>query len=45
MREIKFRGKALMSIEELDAMHLRHVDGWVIGNVIVTMTDLTLSAI
>lgn len=33
--ENKFRGKAKMSIEELDARHFKHNDGWVIGNLIV----------
>lgn len=35
MREIKYRGKAVMSIEDLDNMSFDHDDGWFIGNLIV----------
>ena len=34
MREIKFRGKAVMSIEELELMGIEHDSGWVYGNLI-----------
>src|SRR5690606_17982424 len=34
MREIKFRGKAIMSIEELELMGIEHDSGWVYGNLI-----------
>ncbi|HSH24219.1 MAG TPA: YopX family protein [Massilibacterium sp.] len=34
MREIKFKGKAKMSIEELDDMHFEHDNGWLVGNLI-----------
>lgn len=34
MREIKVRGKALMSVEELNDMQLDHDNGWVVGNLI-----------
>ncbi len=34
MREINFRGKAVMSVEELDSMKFLHVNGWLIGNLI-----------
>lgn len=34
MREAKFRGKAVMSVEELDEMGIEHNNGWVIGNLI-----------
>ena len=34
MREIKFRGKAIMSIEELELMGIEHDNGWVYGNLI-----------
>src|SRR5690625_4511091 len=34
MRSIKFRGKAVMSIEELDEMEFEHERGWVFGNLI-----------
>lgn len=39
MREIKFRGKALMSIEELDQKGIDHNNGWVYGNLIVQGVD------
>lgn len=34
MREIKFRGKADFSTEELDYTGIKHSDGWVFGNLI-----------
>src|SRR5690554_3581677 len=34
MREIKFRGKAKMSIEELNELGIKHENGWVVGNLI-----------
>ncbi|MEV9639510.1 YopX family protein [Mammaliicoccus sciuri] len=34
MREIKFRGKAKMSVEELDKLQIEHTDGWVFGSLI-----------
>lgn len=34
MGEIKVRGKALMSVEELDEMHFTHDNGWFVGNLI-----------
>lgn len=34
MREIKFRGKAVMSIDELDKLQIKHKNGWVFGNLI-----------
>ena len=34
MREIKFRGKAIASIEELELMNIKHNNGWVYGNLI-----------
>lgn len=34
MREIKFRGKALMSLEELDQLDIPHENGWVYGSLI-----------
>ena len=34
MREIKFRGKAIVSIEELELMNIEHDNGWVYGNLI-----------
>lgn len=33
-REIKFRGKAIMSINELDELEIEHDNGWVFGNLI-----------
>lgn len=35
MREIKFRGKSIMPIEELDQLEIKHENGWVTGNLIV----------
>jgi len=35
MREIKFRGKAKMSIEELNKLGLKHENGWVVGNLVM----------
>jgi len=35
MREIKFRGKAKMSIEELDDLYLEHENGWVYGHLVM----------
>lgn len=32
MREIKFRGKAVMSTDKLDVLGIEHKDGWVYGN-------------
>lgn len=34
-RVVKFRGKALMSVEELDALDIQHNNGWVFGNLIM----------
>lgn len=34
MREIKFRGKAIMSTEELELIGIEHDNGWVYGNLI-----------
>lgn len=34
MREIKARGKALMSVEELNDMQFDHDNGWLVGNLI-----------
>ncbi|WP_263708019.1 YopX family protein [Shouchella tritolerans] len=34
MREIEFRGKARMSVEELNDIGLSHSNGWVYGNLI-----------
>lgn len=35
MREIKFRGKAKMSIEELDDLYLEHENWWVYGHLVM----------
>src|SRR5699024_8954343 len=35
MREIKFRGKAKMSIEELNDMYFEHDNGWFYGNLVM----------
>lgn len=35
MREIKFRGKATMSIKKLDEMHFEHDNGWFVGNLVM----------
>src|SRR5690625_942716 len=35
MREIKFRGKATMTIEELNCIGIHHENGWIIGNLVV----------
>lgn len=35
MREIKFRGKANISIQELNKVGIKHDNGWVYGNLIV----------
>jgi len=35
MREIKFRGKAKMPIEELNELGLKHEKGWVIGSLVI----------
>ncbi|WP_438310865.1 YopX family protein [Sporosarcina sp. FA9] len=34
MREIKFRGKSVLPIEELDQLDTRHENGWVTGSLI-----------
>lgn len=34
MREIRFRGKAKMPLNELDSMGIGHTNGWVYGNLI-----------
>lgn len=34
MRDVMFRGKARLSIKELDAIEITHEDGWVFGNYI-----------
>lgn len=34
MRPIKFRGKAVMSIDELDERGIDHTNGWIYGNLI-----------
>jgi len=39
MREIKFRGKAVMTLDELDKDHFEHEKGWVIGSLIVDGND------
>ena len=36
MREYKFRGKAIMPIGELDKLGIKHDNGWVYGNLIIT---------
>ena len=35
MRKTKFRGKAELSIQELDEIGLVHDNGWIVGNLIV----------
>lgn len=35
MREIKFRGKAKMPIEELNKLGLKHENGWVYGHLVM----------
>ena len=35
MREIKFRGKAKTSIEELNELGLKHENGWVYGHLVM----------
>lgn len=35
MREIKFRGKAKMSIEKLNELGLKHENGWVYGHLVM----------
>ena len=35
MRPIKFKGKATMTIEELDDMHFEHDNGWFVGNLVM----------
>lgn len=39
MRKVKFRGKAVMSTEQLDKEHFQHKSGWIYGNLIVTGTE------
>lgn len=34
MREVKFKGKAIMSVDELDEMNFDHNNGWIEGNLI-----------
>lgn len=34
MREIKFSGKSVLPIEELDQLEIKHENGWVTGNLI-----------
>lgn len=34
MREIEFRGKALISIEELDEIGIKHINGYVYGDLV-----------
>ncbi|GEM04114.1 hypothetical protein HMI01_11020 [Halolactibacillus miurensis] len=34
MREVKFRGKSTLTIDELNDIGINHNDGWVIGNLI-----------
>lgn len=34
MREIEFRGKALISIEELDEIGIKHKNGYVYGDLV-----------
>ena len=36
MREYKFRGKVIMPIGELDKLGIKHDNGWVYGNLIIT---------
>ena len=33
-RVVKFRGKSLITVEELDRMEIKHENGWVFGNLI-----------
>lgn len=35
MREIKFRGKSAMEIEELDDLGIEHKKGWITGNLVM----------
>src|SRR5690554_144707 len=35
MRDIRFRGKAKMSIEELNELGLKHENGWVYGHLVM----------
>ena len=35
MREIKFRGKAVWSLDKLDELNINHVNGWVYGNLVM----------
>lgn len=34
MREIEFRAKALISIEELDEIGIKHINGYVYGDLL-----------
>lgn len=45
MREYKFRGKAVLSVEELDQLGLEHENGWVFGNLIDGATPLIVGGI
>lgn len=36
MREIKFRGKAVWSLDKLDELNINHVNGWVYGNLVMS---------
>lgn len=35
MREIKFRGKSKLVIEELEELCVEHSNGWVYGNLVM----------
>lgn len=35
MREIKFRGKAIWSLDKLNESNIDHVNGWVYGNLVM----------
>lgn len=35
MREIKFRGKAIWSLDKLNELNIDHVNGWVYGNLVM----------
>lgn len=35
MREIKFRGKAVWSLDKLNESNIDHVNGWVYGNLVM----------
>jgi len=35
MRDIKFRGKSVIEIEELDDLGIEHKNGWITGNLVM----------